>query len=347
MFRRFTSRVAALAIMLPTTVALAILPSHAVPGDPIIPTSPSCVVALVPGSGDPSTAPPAPTCYDPSGADLDEFLVPPSTGPQGVAYFDGSFNPYKSDAPNSTRGASQVRVQSMYFDAQMGFVNGHAWDLTFNTAVTATPGPNGYWVEVGACISDEVRVATAYFRNDVAGGDGRYVGYVLPTADGGADGVSVATQPALRVLDGATVAIPLRYDAARAGLIGGVTYQVKYTLIDSNSLPNSGAGTKRIGGTVSVNVPTCRPVIQPPTQGVKPKAKISLVKKGRTFDTVKVVMGDKKAAAPTRYKVIRDPKRGRTLKKAFTVTYKVKYYKVPKGTVVKVRYKSKTARFPA
>ena len=326
--------------------------ASAVPGDPIIPTAPSCVIELV--SGDPATAPPVPTCYDPSGSDLDEFLVPNINDANGrhIGYENGAWSPYKWDSPNSTNGASQVFVQSTYYDPAVGmYVNGHAWNLTFNTSITATPAANGYWVVVGDCLpgSTSIRAATAYFRNE-AGADSRYIGSVLPKA-WSPKSVAVGTQAALRVLDGATIAVPLVSDVSQgSGLAAGYTYTVDYWLQDTNSLPDSGAGTRRIGGSVAIDVPTCNPfaTVPPPAASAAPKAKIVVLKRGPVFSKVKVVLGSRKATEPTKYKVIRKPLRGKTLRKTFNTKFKVvKYYKIRKGTVIKVRFQTKVLRYPA
>ncbi len=320
--------------------------ASAAPGDPIIPTTPSCIIELV--SGDPATVPPAPTCYDPSGSDLDELLVPVYTDGSGwdVSYVDSNMSPYKSSAPNSTNGASQVQVQSMRYDASLGgYVNGHAWRLSFNTSVTASPSQNGYSVSVGACVGYNTRQVTANFHN-AAGLDGRYVGHVFPRAYATGAGV-LDTQPAYRVYDGASVAIPLVYVAEDGnGIIGGYTYTVDFWLTDTNSLPNSGAGTRRLGGSVKVDVPACNTGSTPPSTGSSsPQAKIVVLKRGPIFNVVKVVLGSRKATEPTKYKVIRNPRKGPTLRKTYDTKHKVvKYYKVRKGTVIKVRFKTKVLR---
>lgn len=339
----FTAPAALAACILTSLVAI---PGAAVPGDPIIPAAPSCAIELV--SGDPATAPPAPTCYDPSGSDLDEFLVPYVTDANGkvVSYDNGVWSPYKWDAPNSTRGAGQVLVRSTYFSQTTGgYVSGHSWNLTFNTLVTATPAQNRYWVEVGACTREGgPRTVTAYFANEV-GGDSRYIGRVFPSASAEKDGGGVAfdTQPALRVYDGATVAIPLVSQAYQGnGLYGGYTYVVTYWLEDTSSLPNSGAGTRRVGGTVTVDVPNCDRHTNGPGTGTgtsaEPKAKIVVLKRGAVFSKVKVILGSRKATAATKYTVVRDPRQGRAIKKTFVTKFKsVKYRNVRNGTLIKVR----------
>lgn len=350
MSRRFKPWVVAtLTALIATSLSMlgSVSSASAAPGEPIIPMTPSCVVELV--TGDPATAPPAPTCYDPSGSDLDEFLVPvyvDSFG-WGVSYVDPSMNPYAKDRPNSTRGASQVSVQAMWYDPSMGGYgySGHAWRLTFNTSVTAAPSPNSYSVSVGGCVGNNLRQVTASFRNE-AGPDGRYVGHVYPQAY--ANGVNVLdTQPAQRVYDGSTVDIPLVYVAEDGnGILGGYTYTVDFYLTDTNSVAGSGSGTRRLGGSVKVNVPSCKPGSTPGTgDSVKPRAKIVVLKRGKVFNVVKVMMGSREATQKTRYKVIRDPRKGRTLRKAYVTKHKVvTFYKVRKGTVVKVRYKSTSLR---
>jgi hypothetical protein len=349
---RFMSAVVATITTLLIT-ALPILGSvsaaSAVPGDPIIPTSPSCVVQLV--SGDPVTAPPAPTCYDPSGSDLDELLVPVYTDGYGwpVSYVDSGMGPLNNAGPNSTYGASQVSVQSKEYDPASGmYVVRHGWMLTFNTSVTAAPTPDSYWVTLGECKTAAgftTRLATAFMRNE-AGADSRYIGYVLPEADG-ENGTSVFdTQPAYRVLDGATIGMPLVADSPyKLGLDPGMTYTVKYWLEDRNSLATSSGAGSRLGGQVSVYVPKCGGDVTPPADTVKPSAKIIVLKRGPVFRTVKVVLGSRQATAPTSYKVIRDPRRGPTLRKTYVTKYKtVTYYKVRKGTVIKVRFNTTLLR---
>lgn len=347
MSSRFTSWVvAAITTLLITSLPVlgSVSAASAVPGDPIIPTSPSCVVQLV--TGDPATAPPAPTCYDPSGSDLDEFLVPHYVDASGrrVLYVDQNMNMYWNDRPNSTKGASQVSVQSQHYDPSVGmYVNGHAWVLGFNTAVTAAAGSESYWVTVGGCLgNDKIRQATAYFRNEPS--DGRYVGYVYPQAthDGGD---ALDTQPALRVYEGSTVGIPLVSSAYMgAGLVSGHIYTVKYWFEDRNSLQGSGAGTRRLGGQVTVEVPDCKIATQDPV-GVAPQAKIVVLKRGPAYSQVKVVLGSRTATVPTRYQVIRDPRWGLTVRKTYLSKYKVvRYYKVKRGTVIKVRFKTVLAR---
>ena len=320
--------------------------ASAAPGDPIIPSSPTCIVTLT--SGDPATAPPAPTCYDPSGSDLDELLVPVYYDASGydVSYVNSNMGPYKTASPNSTNGASQVLVQTMRFDPSVGgYVKAHAWQLTFNTSVTATPSPNGYAVSVGSCVNSNTRQVTASFRNE-AGPDGRYIGYVFPQAY--ATGVTVLdTQPASRVYDGATVSIPLVYIAEDGnGIAGGYTYTVDFWLTDTSSVPGSGAGTRRLGGSVKVYVPSCKEGTVPPsTSTTKPQAKIVVLKRGPVFNKVRVVLGSRKATEPTAYKVIRDPRKGKTLRKTYDTKFKkVTYYKIRKGTVIKVRFQTKVLR---
>lgn len=347
--------VATITAFIMTLASLVSAPAtHAAPGDPIIPTAPTCVVTLV--SGDPATAPPAPTCYDPSGSDLDEFLVPLfyDSGGRQVIYQDAAWSPFKWDQPNSTKGASLVSVQTQRYDSSSGgYVGDHAWSLSFNTAVTGAPAANNYWVTVGECLGRlGVRRVTAFFKNEVGqSADGRYIGYVYPSAS--AKGVSslLDTQPIYRVYDGATVAMPLIYDEEMgAGVLSGYVYTVDFWLEDRSTLPNSGGGTRRLGASVTVDVPACS--LGPSDPGddgsatvVEPRAKIKVVKRGPVFSKVKVVLGSRKATVPTKYKVIRDPKHGRTLKKVYNTKFKVvKYHKVRKGTVVKVRFKTKVLK---
>lgn len=147
---------ATLTSLIMTVAALATIPAaHAAPGDPIIPATPSCVVQLV--SGDPATAPPAPTCYDPSGSDLDEFVVPQNavnSSGHGVGYVDGNMNQYHP--VNSTNGASQVFIQATSYNPATGTTNNdYSWTLTFSQSVTGTEAGESYRAEVipGTCNS--------------------------------------------------------------------------------------------------------------------------------------------------------------------------------------------------
>ena len=351
---RFMSAVVA-TITTSLITALPILGSvsaaSAAPGDPIIPASPSCVVQLV--SGDPASAPPAPTCYDPSGPDLDEFLVPlyyDSAGKQ-VTYRSDAWSPYKWDQPNSTYGAGQVHVVAAYFDPSLGgYVDRFRWTLAFNTSVTSVPTANAYWVTLGECTTVSgftTRLATAYMRNEV-GVDGRYVGYVLPAASGENGNSVFDTQPALRVLEGATVAMPLVADAPyKVGLSPGTTYTIKYWLEDRNSLPTSNGAGRRVGGEVSVYVPKCGDDSSSGGSGttVPPTAKIKVVKRGPVYSKVKVVLGSRKATEATKYRVTIDPPRGKTIRKSYVTKFKVlKYPKLLNRTVVKVRFGIKLVR---
>lgn len=324
--------------------------ASAAPGDPIIPSAPSCVIELV--SGDPATAPPAPTCYDPSGSDLDELLAPlyyDGNGKQVVYHNSESWSPYKWDQPNSTHGAGQVNVGATFFDPSLGYyVERFSWTLAFNTSVTAQPNANAYWVVVGDCKfggAVPVRPATAYFRNE-AGVDGRYVGHVSATTG--------TNQPvsATRVLEGATVGLPLIVDSSQPGLSASTeqdrTYHLTYWLEDRSTVAGSGEATRRIGMELSVLVRACNRNSGGTGSTVEPKAKIVVVKRGPVFSKIKVVLGSRKATEPTRYKIIRDPRRGPTLRKTFNTKFKVvTYYKVRKGTVIKVRFKTKVLRYPA
>ena len=318
--------------------------ASAVPGDPIIPLTPSCTVTLV--SGDAATAPLAPTCYDPSGNDQDELLVP-SEAVSGVSYVGADMNPYWYDRPNSTNGASQVSVQSMYYDTTQGmFVKGHAWRLDFNTAVTAVPTANSYWVELGSCVnsSTTARRVTAFFKNEV-GTDGRYLTNVYPEASANNGGVDVFdTEPASRVYDGATVGVPLiTYKDRQPGLTPGYTYQVKFWVSYTGDVFSS--ETRQLGATQSVYVPKCGKGSEPVVgSAARPKAVITVLNKGRVFSRVKVALGGKQATRAT-YRVIRDPKHGRTIRKTYTTRHKVlRYDRVRKGTVVKVRFGGKVVR---
>lgn len=342
-FKKLWVLIAPMAVVLTMTAPIVgVAPASAAPGDPIIPATPSCTVTLV--SGDPAIAPP-PTCYDPSGSDLDEFLVPNVNDANGnhIAYEDGSWNPYNWDRPNSTNGASQVFVQSTHYDSTAGgYVNGPAWTLSFNTAITATPGPNTYWVSVGACKMGSqglwVREATAYITN-VAGSDGRYIGEVYPeaTADGGGL-TAIDTKPVKRIYDGATIGIPLiTFDVQKPGLNPGYTYKVKFWLADQGPAGDPANTARRLGATLLVDVPKCGTSGTPIT--VKPTAKIVLLHKGRVYNRVKVVLGSRQATKATHYRVIINPKRGKTIRKSYTVSYKaVTYKKIRKGTVIKVRF---------
>ena len=343
--------VATITTIVMALAGLVIVPAvHAAPGDPIIPTTPTCTVTLT--SGDPATAPPPPTCYDPSGADLDEVLVPYYVDTQGyeVPYVDADMDPLYHDRPNSSYGASQMQVSVKGYDPAQGFyVITHTWTLSFGTGVTYEPTPNTYWVELGECKTSggfTTRLATAYMRNE-PGPDGRYIGYVGPGATGDNGNSVFDTQPAYRVLDGATVGMPLVADLPyKLGLDPGTTYTVKFWLEDRNSLPASAGANSRVGGQVRVYVPKCgSDTSTPGTGSVEPRAKIKIIKRGPVFSKVKVVLGSRKATTPTKYKVIRDPKHGRTLRKTYDTKFKVvKYYKIRKGTVVKVRFKTVLAK---
>ncbi|MDQ5932121.1 MAG: hypothetical protein QG649_206 [Patescibacteria group bacterium] len=344
-------------VVLPLTTIVAMVltllgsitaPASAVAGDPIIPPTPSCTVTLV--SGDPVLAPPAPTCYDPSGSDLDEFLVPLYYDVSGnqVIYRSASWSPYKWDQPNSSRGSSQVSVFAATYDSVMGgYVDKHSWTLSFNTASIAQPPANAYWVVVGKCdwtAGSPFRPVTAFFRNEV-GVDGRYVGYLsLETG---------VTEPAeaMRVLDGATVGLPLVVDEYQLGLPADndqvEIFEVAYWLEDRSTVPGSGVGTRRMGAKLQISVPACRYDGNDPGTGtsVKPQAKIIVLKRGPVYSKVKVVLGSRKATQPTRYQVIRDPRRGPTLRKTYLTKYKaVTYYKVKRGTLIKVRSKTVLAK---
>jgi hypothetical protein len=348
-------------VVLPLTTIVAMVltllgsitaPASAVASDPIIPPTPSCTVTLV--SGDPVTAPPAPTCYDPSGSDLDEFLVPLYYDGAGleVLYVDTNQNRYWSDRPNSTMGASQVSVRSKQYIPSSGMYGiTHSWFLGFNTAVTVPAGLNNYWVSVGQCITSAgitVREATAFITNE-PGADGRYIGYVYPRAGTtGADALD--TEPAFRVYDGSTRAIPLVTEKNnQRGLRPGKIWTVTFFLEDRSSVDGSGAGTRRVGAEVQVDVPSCGSGSGEPPEtdpsAVKPQAKIIVLKRGPVYSKVKVVLGSRKATQPTRYRVIRDPRRGPTLRKTYLTKYKaVTYYKVKRGTVVNVRSKTVLAK---
>lgn len=317
---------------------------------PIIPLTPNCVVTLV--SGDSATAPPPPTCFDPSGSDQDEFLVPYYLESNGydVSYVDGQMNPYSSVAPNSTHGASQVIVQSMHYDnAFGGYTNGAAWRLDFGTTVLSVPTPNSYWIEFGECktvAGITVRGTTAFVRNEI-GQDGRYIGSIYPeaSANGGAVGV-VDTVAATRLYDGSAVGIPLiTFQDDKPGLTPGYTYQVKFWLADEGSAAYSGNPKRWLGATQSVVVPKCGTTTTQPGSAASPKATITVVHRGHVFNRVKVVMGSRQATKATMYRVTRDPRRGRTVSQSYTVRCKtVEYRKVRKGTVVTVKFAGKTVR---
>lgn len=328
------------AMVLSATVSIPA--ASAATGDPIIPTTPTCTVTLV--SGDPATAPPAPTCYDPSGSDIDEFLVPYYFDANGyrVAYENGAWSPYKWDRPNSTNGASQVFVQSTYYDPAVGmYVNGHAWTLTFNTAVTAQPTANGYWVSVGACADapgSDVRTATAFVRNE-SGLDGRYIGSVYPESY--AKGITVArTQPASRVYDGATVAIPLVIDQYTPGLTTDYTYTVKFWLTDRGEAWDDETD-RRLGATLSVYVPKCSGSTSPSN---RPSARIVKLKPKPPFSKAKVVLGKRSVTKATKYRVVVNPKVGKTVRKTIVTKHKVLRFKLRGGGVVKVRFNGKVVR---
>lgn len=120
--------------------------------DGSMPTSPSCTITLV--SGDSSLAPP-PLCFDPSGADQDEYMTPTYVDANGknVAYeVNGSLNTPNQNT--STGGAGQVSVVSQVYDPSVGYyVDGSAWSLTYNLTVTAPEAANEFSAVVGACHS--------------------------------------------------------------------------------------------------------------------------------------------------------------------------------------------------
>lgn len=329
-------------LFIPALTLLGSAPATAGQGDPIIPTSPSCVVTLV--SGDPATAPAAPTCFDPSGADEDELLVPLVYSQVGynVSYVNEDMNPYHTDRPNSTNGASQVSVQSMRYDpGQQMYVPGHAWVLYFNTAVTGPSSANTYWLSVGDCVETaglEVRSVTAFVRNEPGDG-GRYIGSFYP--DASAPGVTVSdTATVTRVYDGATVGVPLIAGEFDPGLFTGYTYTVGFWIDDIGTAEASGSTTRVLGALQTVYVPPCdgSTSTPPPPLVATPMATITVVHWTRRYRDVSVALGSLRATKPTRYVVVIDPRRGRTIRRTFLTEHQVLSYHVRKRTLVKVYF---------
>lgn len=320
------------AMVLSATVSIPA--ASAATGDPIIPTTPTCTVTLV--SGDPSLAP-APTCYDPSGSDIDEFLVPHYYDANGnsVVYDNGEFGLYNWDRPNPTNGASQVFVQSMYYDpAQWMYVNGPAWTLTFNTAVTAAPGANSYWASVGDCQHsyDDVRPVTAWIRNE-AGVDGRYISSVYP--ESWSEEITVAETVAMsRVYDGSTNGTSLLVDQNTPGLFTGQTYTIRFWLADAGNAMHSTNPARRLGGIIKVFVPKCGTSASPSN---RPSARIVKLKPKPPFSKAKVVLGSRSVTKTTKYRVVVNPKVGKTVRTTVVTKHKVLRFKLRGGGVVKVR----------
>lgn len=327
-----------------TTIVAVATPADAAagtPGDPIIPTTPSCSIILT--AGDPATAPPAPTCYDPSGADLDEFLVPryvDATGHSG-GYEDGNWNPYNWDRPNSTKGASQVTVQSTRYDPAVGFyVKDHAWTLTFNTSVTGTEAGETYRAVVvpGTCNPQTSQWQVEWLAQNLPDATHRYI----PSIEGSIYRLADDTTLPPGMIDEYVHAERV-YDGREASLGVESMYPGTYKFAATKGDKTSGWQDWRL------EVPTCGSVRGPDadandTAVVKPRARIALVKRGAVFSTVKVVLGDRKATIPTRYKVIRDPRSGPTLRKSVATTRKTVRYRVPNGTLIKVRAKTLLAK---
>lgn len=303
------------------------------PGDPIIPTTPSCSIILT--AGDPATAPPAPTCYDPSGADLDEFLVPRYVDATGhsVGYEDGNWNPYNWDRPNSTKGASQVTVQSTRYDPAVGFyVNDHAWTLTFNTSVTGAEAGETYRAVVvpGTCNPQTSQWQVEWLAQNLPDATHRYI----PSIEGSIYRLADDTPLPPGLIDEHVHAERV-YDGHEASLGVESMYPGTYKFAATKGDKTSGWQGWRL------EVPTCGRVRGPDadandTSAVKPRARIALVNRGAVFSKVKVVLGSQKASTPTRYKVIRDPRSGRTLRQSVSTSDKVLRYRVRNGTLVKV-----------
>lgn len=315
-----------------------------------MPASPACVITLV--SGDPSLAP-APSCFDPSGSDEDEFTVPNYTDANGnrVSYDKGDWNTLSYDRVYSSGGQAQVGLQAWVYDPSLGeYVVGATWTLNYNLEVTAEPTPNTYWVELGKCNHSSggipVREATAFVTNG-AGADARFIRSVYPSAatlDGATE--THDTAEITRVFDGATASTPLiTFDLYKPGLETGTTYMVKFWQADVGSAKDWDNKSRILASKVRVYVPSCGGVNGPST---RPRAKISVISCRPASSNVRVELGSKAATKATKYRLVIDPRRGKTFRKTFTTAHKVvklhRLHRVKKGTLIKVTFGKKVVK---
>ena len=242
-------------------------------------------------------------CFDPSGADQDEYGVP-SPIVDGIVYVeDGSEDMMVPDFPYSTEGRSSVVIRE--FSLNTNQWTGVHFTLNFNTGETATPATNIFGVEFGEqCLT---AVTSAVYREavltvyNVPDAGFNFINSIYPDAVDTEGNEVYASDVGWRIHDGQTASMRMMiFEDYQPGLDPGATYVITVRVSDFGAANAPGS---YVADELTVTVPKCGTEVGPTVR--KPKAKFIQVAKHR----VKVVM-TKGAAASMRYRfVVKKPHR--------------------------------------
>lgn len=306
--------------------------------------------SMMPNAAQASTdvLPPAPTQEERCGTAYDELFIPVAENAtyfRDVVNYDASL---QEGAYLSVAGATYVKIIAEYMVVGpdgWAYNKQHVFEYTFDTSA-----PNGCVqaadtgrVDVGACDNNSGRTTITITYTNTPEAGGQFVDRVELLAYGSSGIVWSIPVTLGRVLDGQTVSwtggLDSTYPVYPSHYVGELMTFNPHRVLVSN---------------VKFTVGACGdyPLVEPDDGGstggssASPTAKLKLVKcvTGRVRGT----LNNQKLGSPTRFKLVKDPARGKTVSR----TYKVKprslkkVYQSGTNSVYKVFfYKTKTKRW--
>lgn len=310
-------------------------------------------VMLVLGTASPVQAspppqPPAPTPSDVCGVSQDKFFAPNGATGTDVGWKDGNGTLYSAGQWSPTGAASSVVLTAMVW-GDTGYAEYTYPAMTFGTesdsscvealdtvttrVVQCNTGTNGTLVEfVYTNTDDATNRAHTYPNLQVVRWDNNQHAYVVWTtgqvADGGqlsvTGGDTADSDPTHFFLAPGTYSLTLRTNETGSRVLPNRLF-----------VPACGSYTPPPGDPMGGPIPTTKS---------RPKATISKCRAHR----VRVVLDARQATSLTRYRLIIDPRHGRTKARVYGVsarTYKVLKLKHQKsGTVIKVKFAGKVVK---